>query len=637
MNRRSFISLVGGTGATVGTVAGLTSAEEHGRGRRTDVDPDVNTVEVPSWDDTTLVADLYVPGERRGRYPAIVMVHGSGGTRTDYEVAGDIAARNGYVVLAPDQRGFGDSGGESTINGPKEVADVLVHIDALADGEFSLHGSDGTVSAPVQPSSNGPLVGMRGASLGGAIQMQAVGATREWFESMDDLRIAPSEEARSDLPDELDQQLPAIDQDTPMTYHGEVPDADALDAATPNLSLDSSPIDAIVPKIAWADLSEAIAPNDVIQGSVLVFLNIDAVDMSDGMPSLWRQVFTAHAAGYNEFPPVAEEFLARRSPNLSAVAEQGVPTLLIEEWNDGYIPPSHSLTAFEEIRTAVADPPPVAMTLSPLDGRFFGGEPAHNWSYPWEDGVDESVSAYLETKTLAWFDRFLKNDDTRWTDHEFPTVSLYQQQYPDVPGRYRNEESPGWRDLDQFPPAGVSSTHLDLSSASETEFTVLANSAVPTSLRGPMGFLYGSPQADSPVTSRAFAFEATEFVDVATWPSLDLTVTPLGDDSMVFAKFELVKSDEPSGEVIDSQVMPYRIWDSMGERLSIEYDHVPFQRYLESGDRLRMVLSTTDNGYYNSRETAGVVVHHATVGESLATVEVDSEQETPLRGQSLQN
>lgn len=277
------------------------------------------------------------------------------------------------------------------------------------------------------------------------------------------------------------------------------------------------------------------------------------------------------------------------------------------------------------------------MTLSPLDGRFFGGDPAHNWSYPWEEGVDASVAAYLETKTLAWFDRFLKNDDTRWTEHEFPTVSLYQQQYPDVPADYQDQDSPGWRDLEQFPPAGVSSTDLDLSSASETEFTVLANSAVPTSLRGPMGFLYGSPQADSPVTSKAFEFEATERVDVATWPSLELAVTPLGDDAMVFAKFELAESGEHSGGVIDSQVMPYRIRDSMGERVSITYDHVPFQRYLDPGDQLRVVLSTTDNGYYNSREAAGVIVHHATVGESLATVEVDSEQETPLRGQSLQN
>lgn len=45
--------------------------------------------------------------------------------------------------------------------------------------------------------------------------------------------------------DKLDQQLPATDPDTRMTYHGKVPDADALDDATPNLSLDSGPINSV--------------------------------------------------------------------------------------------------------------------------------------------------------------------------------------------------------------------------------------------------------------------------------------------------------------------------------------------------------------------------------------------------------
>lgn len=635
MDRRSFVNLLGGVGVTFGAPAGIAGADHHGRGGEADVPPDVHTVEVSSWDDTTLVADLYVPGERKGRYPAIVLVHGSGGDRTGPSAAADAAARNGYVALSPDLRGFGDSGGESTIDGPKEVADILVLVDALAADEFSVREADETVSAPVRPSSNGPLVGMRGASLGGVIQLLAAAASREWFESMDDLRISPFAEARSDLPDGLEEALPSVDPDTPMTYHGEVPDADALDAATPNLSLDSSPIDVIAPRIAWEDLSRAIAPNDVVKGSVLAFLNLDAVDMSEGLPSLWRQTATALTTGYNEFPESAEAFFARRTPDLSAIAAHDVPTLLLEEWDDVYIPPSHSVAAFEGIRGAVADPPPVAMTISPMDGRFFGGEPAHNWSYPWEEGPDDSVEAYLQTKTLAWFDRFLKDDDTLWDEHDFPTVSLYQRQFPDVPDRYEDESSPGWRDLEGFPPAGVSRTALDLSTARATDFTVLANSAVPTSLRGPMGFLYASPQADSPVGSMAFDFEATDDVDVATWPSIELAVSPLGDDAMVYAKFQLVESGEASGDVIDSQVMPYRIRDSIGERITIEYDHIPFQRYLEPGDRLRVVLSTTDNGHYNSREAAGVVVHHGTPGESLVTVEAESDGEVPLEGRPV--
>lgn len=638
MNRRKFVSVLGGLSTVPGVSTGTADAAERDSddGMESDApDPETYTVEIESWDGTKLVADLYVPGSGSASQPAIVHTHGSGGDRGDVAAKAESAAREGYAVLAPDFRGFGESGGESTLNGPQEVADVLVLVDELAGGEFSRYEDEGTVDVSIRPSANGPTVGMIGTSLGGAIQLLTAAATREWFDALDDLRISPVDETVPDLPVETETDLQWTIEETrsPVTYDAEVPDGDEIDAATPHLSLDSSPLDAIVPRIPWQDLSRAVAPNDVVKGTWLAFLNLPngAPDLTDGLPALWQQAFVALTTAENEFPEAAEEFFERRTPDLAAIAENDVPTLIVEEWNDGYIPPGHGLRAFRGIRDADTGSPPVGLTLSPLEERPF----THNWKYPWEGGPNEHVTEYLSTVTRAWQDRFLKGDASPWRTNEFPAISLYQRQYPDVPAQYDDDRWPGWRDLERFPPEGSTPTELALSTASATDRTVLSNTVAPTSARGPTGTLFASPHADAPTSSAGYDFVATEPVDVATTPGLTLSVTPLGDDAVVFGKFKLVGAGSPTGPVIDSQVMPYRIRDAAGERTTVSYDLVPFQRYVDPGDRLRLVLATTDNGYYNSRESAGVIVHHGSAEESVATVETVSESGAPFEGRPL--
>lgn len=630
MRRRQFVAALGGTGTVLG-VSGVVSTEASA------ADPTVHTVEFDSWDGTGLVADLYVPATE-GPHPAIVYYHGSGGTRSDVRPPATAAARNGYLVLAPDFRGFGDSSGESKLNSPVEVADAFVAIDRLAAGQFQVHQSTQSVTVDVVQESNGdgtvdPTVGMRGASLGGAIQLLAAAATRDWFDELGDQTISPVEEVVADYPFDVEGSSPntPVDRPAPFTYEGDVPSGAEIDAATPNLSLDSNPLDAIVPRIPWVDLARVVEPNGVVKGSWLTYLNVPnqvppSRDGSGGPLSLWRQAFVALTAAYNDFPDVAQDFFARRSPDLAAIAANDVPTLLLEEWSDTYIPPEQGLTAYRGIRDAPGDTP-VALTISPLDRPG-----THSWAAPWESGPGEDVTAYLDAITSAWADRFLKNDVSAWNANRehFSGISFYQRQYPDVPSRYDDSTWPGWRTVESFPPSGYNRETLDLATASATDVTALANTVVPSSARGPTGTLFASsPQADAPASSTTFDFAATEDVDLLGTPTLRLTVTPLGDDAFVFAKFELLESDGATGSVIDSQVMPYRIRNAAGERTTIEYDLVPFQRYLTAGDRLRLVLATTDNGYYNSRRAAGLLVHHAP-GESSVTLSADATASTEV-------
>lgn len=118
-------------------------------------------VEISSFDGTTLVADIYRPTTGGGPYPAILMTHGWAGNRSDLQSLASGYASNGYVALAYDSRGFGESGGEVTSTGPNERRDASRLITYLANrSEVLTNGSDN------------PRIGMDGASYGGGIQLR---------------------------------------------------------------------------------------------------------------------------------------------------------------------------------------------------------------------------------------------------------------------------------------------------------------------------------------------------------------------------------------------------------------------------------------------------------------------------------
>ncbi len=72
---------------------------------------------VPTWDRTPIDADVTLPASGRGPWPTIVMLHGYGNTKTDFEHGGDYSntgfARRGYAVLNLTARGFGRSCGQT--------------------------------------------------------------------------------------------------------------------------------------------------------------------------------------------------------------------------------------------------------------------------------------------------------------------------------------------------------------------------------------------------------------------------------------------------------------------------------------------------------------------------------------------
>jgi ABC-2 type transport system ATP-binding protein len=264
--RRSALRTIGGLTALAATGTGTAVADE----RFTTTDHDID-----SFDGTELAATLYEPtGE--GRHPAMLMTHGYGGSRADVDAWAAMYARNGYVTLTYDSRGFGDSGGEVNVDGPKEVKDAQTLITWLADDDSV------TTDGP-----NDPRIGMDGLSYAGGIQLNTAAA-----------------EGRGDGVPESDDRL-----------------------------------DAIVPRWAWHDLSYSLAPNDVIKSGWQTFLlaagaagsrlaGDDARDYVQGQSSELYE-HAAESAAQNELTEDARAFFESRSP-VQDLGDITAPALFVQ-------------------------------------------------------------------------------------------------------------------------------------------------------------------------------------------------------------------------------------------------------------------------------------------------------------------
>lgn len=117
-----------------------------------------------------LDARVYIPDGVTAPAPVVIIIHGYGASRrtaTVVAVAQDFAEQ-GYVVLTPTTRGFGDSDGLVTLGGPNEINDLKTIILAMQTGSI---GDSPMVVIPVNSSSK---FGVTGASYGGGHSFEIV-------------------------------------------------------------------------------------------------------------------------------------------------------------------------------------------------------------------------------------------------------------------------------------------------------------------------------------------------------------------------------------------------------------------------------------------------------------------------------
>ena len=110
-----------------------------------------------------LDARVYIPDGVAAPAPVVVVIHGYGESKTSgttVAAAQDLASQ-GYVVVTPTTRGFGDSDGLVTLAGPNEINDLKTIILAAQTGAV---GDSPAIAIPVNANSK---FGVTGASYGG--------------------------------------------------------------------------------------------------------------------------------------------------------------------------------------------------------------------------------------------------------------------------------------------------------------------------------------------------------------------------------------------------------------------------------------------------------------------------------------
>ncbi|GAA0544388.1 CocE/NonD family hydrolase [Paractinoplanes ferrugineus] len=112
-----------------------------------------------------LDARLYLPRDRDGRVPAVLLAHGFGGTKDSVSDDAESLADRGYAVLTWTAQGFGGSGGQIHLDSPDyEVRDAQGLLDWLAARpEIKLDET------------GDPRVGVVGGSYGGALALLLAG------------------------------------------------------------------------------------------------------------------------------------------------------------------------------------------------------------------------------------------------------------------------------------------------------------------------------------------------------------------------------------------------------------------------------------------------------------------------------
>jgi ABC-2 type transport system ATP-binding protein len=112
-----------------------------------------------------LDARYYLPRDRDGRVPAVLLAHGFGGTKDSVSSDAESLADHGYAVLTWTAEGFGRSGGQIHLDSPDyEVTDAQRLVDWLAARpEIKLDGP------------GDPRVAAVGGSYGGALSLLLAG------------------------------------------------------------------------------------------------------------------------------------------------------------------------------------------------------------------------------------------------------------------------------------------------------------------------------------------------------------------------------------------------------------------------------------------------------------------------------
>jgi ABC-2 type transport system ATP-binding protein len=509
----------------------------------------------PGGAKVTLDATIYLP-VGAPREPAVLLAHGFGASKTDLDGAARALAEQGYVALAYTARGFGASGGLIHLDAPAyEIADGSRMIDLLAARPEVLTDGPGD-----------PRVGVVGGSYGGGLALLLAGH---------DPRV-----------------------------------------------------DAVVPQITWNDLRQSLFPQfDVAGGALSSPASVDPVPQTGVFKKAWAGVFFSPSSSEAGSPAAGAAATAapasdpsgsapgstsaacgRFAPDLCAAYQKvaagarptpqllgllaasspatvldriKAPTLLIQGETDSLFPLSE---ADANARGIAAHGTPVKVVW--FSGGHDGGDPE-----------TDRVTALVDT----WLGRYLRRDgspaDTRY-EVTVPAVSVSSSDGRPTSQVRASAGEPG------VTSSGTPATRTVTLTGPEQTVQAPAGAApaAVTALPGIGSALTAASSAGlnlSALPGQTADFDSAPLTatgHLVGGSRITLRIAGANTDATVFAQLYDVG---PDGSAVLPQALVSPVYlprvTPAGQEVTIALPAVV--RDIAVGHRLRLVISTTDQGY----------------------------------------
>jgi len=491
-----------------------------------------------------LDATLYLPQSATAAnpLPAVVLAHGFGGSKDDEAADALYFAQHGYVALAYTARGFGKSGGLIHLDSPQyEVKDAERMVDLLA-----------TLPEVLKDGPGDPRVGFTGPSYGGALSLLVAAYDHR--------------------------------------------------------------VDAIAPEITWNSLSGSLFGQSATSGQGStgpgVFKKAWAGDFfgssSDETTGVSAPTsssnpcgrfapdvcaaYQATAAGDGTPAPGLLSLLAASSP-AGVLNRIDAPTLIVQGQDD-------SLFGLDQ---GDANARGIAANGTPVKVAWYsGGHDAPGTA---------AETARLRSLTLSWFDHYLKHQGPTPSKSFSFTKTGTSLSLESGTVSSSTLTAPGYPGLPGSPPARSTQVRL-----AGPEQTVLAPAggypAATTSLPG-LGATLSQLGTTTPALGAALAGPADQqaVFDSAPLPTtvhdvgsaqIALRVTPATPgttDATLFAKLYDVSPDGSQSVLPNELVAPIRLTGltPAGTQVTVALPGIVHD--FPAGDRLRLVVSTTDAAY----------------------------------------
>jgi predicted acyl esterase len=311
---------------------------------------------VPSFDGVPLDADVTLPATGNGPFPTIVMMHGWGGSKADFESTSPSGngnttyhynnvffAQHGYAVLDYSARGWGDSCGSasSRMADPSGCSQGWVH---LADQRYEAHDTQYLLGLLVDEGITKPdAIGVTGISYGG-------GQSVELAYLRNRVRLLPAQ-GSGFAPWTSPKGVPL----SIAAAYPRWPWSDLVQSLEPNGRF----LDFAVPGITDSRVPIGVAKASYVEG-------LYALGLSGGFYAAPGQDPNADLTSWNArvLAGEPEDASADAIANQIASFHQGfgipgspAPLLIQNGWTDDLFPPEEALRIYNAVRDSDANAP----------------------------------------------------------------------------------------------------------------------------------------------------------------------------------------------------------------------------------------------------------------------------------------